>query len=53
MLSADLILVLDRGRLVAQGSHADLFDGGGRYATLYEQQFLAHGQQAGRETALT
>ncbi|HLJ98727.1 MAG TPA: ATP-binding cassette domain-containing protein, partial [Streptosporangiaceae bacterium] len=44
VLSADVILVLDRGRLVAHGSHAELLEEGGLYATLYEQQFLAHAQ---------
>jgi ATP-binding cassette subfamily B protein len=53
VLSADVILVMDHGRLVAHGSHADLLQDGGLYATLYEQQFLAHGQLPSRETALT
>ena len=39
ILAADLILVLDRGRLVEQGTHAHLLDQGGLYATLYEHQF--------------
>jgi ATP-binding cassette, subfamily B, bacterial len=39
ILAADLILVLDRGRLVEQGTHADLLDRGGLYATLYDHQF--------------
>ena len=41
ILAADLILVLDRGRLVEQGTHGDLLDRGGLYATLYEHQFRA------------
>ena len=32
-------MVLDRGRLVAQGTHEELVEGGGLYATLYERQF--------------
>jgi ATP-binding cassette, subfamily B, bacterial len=39
ILAADVILVLDRGRLVEQGTHAELVDGAGLYSTLYEQQF--------------
>jgi ATP-binding cassette, subfamily B, bacterial len=39
ILAADLILVLDRGRLVDQGAHAELLERGGLYATLYERQF--------------
>jgi ATP-binding cassette subfamily B protein len=39
ILSADVIFVLDRGRLVERGTHAELLARGGLYATLYEQQF--------------
>jgi ATP-binding cassette subfamily B protein len=53
ILNADVILVLDKGRLIAQGTHAELLERGGLYATLYEQQFLAHGHLPARETALT
>ena len=35
---ADLILVLDQGRLVEQGTHADLVGRGGMYAELYDLQ---------------
>jgi ATP-binding cassette subfamily B protein len=37
--AADLILVLDRGRLVEQGTHEELLAAQGLYATLYQTQF--------------
>jgi ABC-type multidrug transport system fused ATPase/permease subunit len=52
ILTANVILVVDRGRLVARGTHAGLPDRGGMYAALHEQQFLAHGQVPTRETTL-
>ncbi len=39
ILAADVILVLDRGRLVEQGTHAELLARGGLYAQLYATQF--------------
>src|SRR5438874_1420143 len=39
ILSADVIFVLDRGRIVEQGTHQQLLEKGGLYAGLYEQQF--------------
>lgn len=36
--AADVIFVLDRGRLVEQGTHAQLLASGGRYAALHAQQ---------------
>ncbi len=41
ILAADLILVLDHGRLVEQGTHAELLARDGLYASLYRQQFRA------------
>jgi ATP-binding cassette, subfamily B, bacterial len=35
---ADLIVVLDRGRVVEQGTHTELLAAGGRYAELFELQ---------------
>jgi len=39
ILAADQILVLEEGRLVEQGTHAELLDKNGLYADLYETQF--------------
>jgi ATP-binding cassette subfamily B protein len=39
VLAADLILVLDRGRVVERGTHAELLARGGLYTRLYETQF--------------
>ena len=36
--ASDLILVMDQGALVEQGTHEQLMDLDGRYATLYHQQ---------------
>lgn len=38
---ADLILVMERGRIVEQGSHAELLARGGAFAKLYAAQFAA------------
>jgi ATP-binding cassette subfamily B protein len=47
VLAADLILVLDHGRIVQRGTHRELLDQGGLYAALYEHQFGAASQLAG------
>ncbi|MFP3461047.1 ABC transporter ATP-binding protein [Arthrobacter globiformis] len=38
---ADLILVMEAGQIVEQGTHASLLSAGGAYARLYEAQFAA------------
>jgi ATP-binding cassette subfamily B protein len=39
ILAADLILVMDRGRIKERGTHEQLLQMGGLYAQLYETQF--------------
>jgi len=39
ILAADLILVIDRGKIVESGNHAALLAQGGLYASLYQTQF--------------
>jgi ATP-binding cassette subfamily B protein len=40
---ADVILVIDQGRIVEQGTHTALLAGGGLYAELYRTQFEGQG----------
>jgi ATP-binding cassette subfamily B protein len=44
---ADLILVLDHGRIVERGRHEDLLVAGGQYADLYRIQFEGQDPDAG------
>jgi ABC-type multidrug transport system fused ATPase/permease subunit len=37
--AADVILVVEDGRIVQRGTHAELLARGGRYAELYRTQF--------------
>lgn len=41
ILSADTIVVMDRGRIVAQGNHPELLAGCQAYQQLYERQLVA------------
>lgn len=45
ILAADVILVMDQGRLVEQGTHSELLARGGLYATLYHEQFKVEAQR--------
>jgi ATP-binding cassette subfamily B protein len=46
VLSADVILVLDEGRLVERGTHQELLAASGLYANLYRTQFEGQGLAA-------
>ena len=39
ILAADVILGVDHGKIVEQGTHEELLRKGGLYARLYEEQF--------------
>jgi ATP-binding cassette subfamily B protein len=41
ILSADVIFVVDRGRIVERGTHEELLEVGGLYASLYREQFAS------------
>jgi len=47
--NADYILMLDRGRIVEQGTHVQLREAGGLYARLCEMQFEARGNHEDRD----
>ena len=41
VLAADLILVIEDGRVIEQGRHQDLLEAGGAYSSLYLEQFAS------------
>lgn len=51
--AADVILVMDRGRVVEQGTHQQLIERKGLYAALYETQFSNERTVATAESAET
>ncbi|TMK76108.1 MAG: ATP-binding cassette domain-containing protein, partial [Actinobacteria bacterium] len=46
ILAADVIFVVDQGRIVERGTHAELLREGGLYARLYQQQFQSGAVEA-------
>jgi ATP-binding cassette subfamily B protein len=47
VMSADRILVLDKGKVIAQGRHSDLMENEPVYAEIYNSQILAYEHQHG------
>jgi ATP-binding cassette subfamily B protein len=47
ILAADQILVMDRGKIVESGTHQELLDADGHYASLYRTQFSRENPHAG------
>jgi ATP-binding cassette subfamily B protein len=50
---ADQILVVDQGRIVERGTHAELLAAGGLYADLYRTQFIRETEPAADAVAVT
>ena len=48
VMNADVILVLDHGRIVERGTHAELVEKRGLYASLLRRQLLEEGLESGR-----
>ena len=52
VMSADKILVLDKGEVVAEGRHDDLMENNAIYAEIYNSQILAYEAEHSKEVAL-
>ncbi|MFG2456251.1 ABC transporter ATP-binding protein [Streptomyces sp. NPDC048523] len=50
--TADLILVVEDGRIAERGTHEELLALDGRYAELYRTQFTSHGEGATQTSAV-
>jgi ATP-binding cassette subfamily B protein len=50
VLAADLILVLDEGRIAERGTHAELLARGGLYREIYEGQLLSDSERIAAQT---
>lgn len=48
--NADLICVLQAGKIIERGRHTELLAQGGLYATLYARQFMDAGELAGEQS---
>lgn len=49
---ADRILVMQRGRIIEDGTHEDLLHHNGLYAQLYRRQFAQHGMESAQPIGL-
>ena len=52
VLAADQILVIEQGRIVERGRHAELMLLNGLYAKLYQEQFVTEFRVTPREEAI-
>ena len=52
MVNADQIIVLDKGRIVAQGRHAELLKSSPIYLQIYHSQLIADTEAAGAGVAM-
>ena len=48
VIGADIICVMDQGRIIEQGSHGELLAARGAYARLHAAQLIDSGRASGR-----
>jgi ATP-binding cassette subfamily B protein len=53
ILAADVILVVDRGRIIERGTHGELLRQGGLYEKLYRQQFAPSTKRGSSSLGIT